>query len=129
MKTVLGDLDPELAEYVLGLVTPMMFAWNDDEGNTPIAGYIAQQVAAAWPEAIEAGFVSPGYGDITDRTFDSEGNETTEPGVWGPWQMDKSVLIPLLHASLVRTTTRLSYLRAEFDELVQRVEALEAATP
>jgi hypothetical protein len=122
MKNVIGDLDPELCEYILGIVTPMMFSWKDDEGNTPIAGYIAQQVARAWPQSIELGFVSPGIGDVTDRTFDSEGNETTPEGKWRPWMIDKTVIIPILHASLVRTTTKLSYLRAEFDEFKASVE-------
>jgi hypothetical protein len=125
LKTVIGDLDPELAEYVLALVTPMMYSWNEDPDHTPAIGYIAQQVAQAWPQAVELGFVTPGVGDVADRTWDDDGNETTPEGVWRPWQMDPKVIIPLLHASLVRTTTKLSYLRAEHDELVARVEALE----
>lgn len=122
LKNVIDDLDPELCEYVLGLIMPVMFSWKDDKGNTPIAGYIAQQVAKAWPQSIELGMVTPGYGDITARTYDSHGNETTPEGVWGPWQMSHAILIPILHASLVRTTTKLSYLRAEYDEFKASVE-------
>jgi hypothetical protein len=116
-----------LAEYVLALLTPVMFTWNDDDTDTPIVGYIAQQVAKAWPQAVELGLVTPGHGDVSDRTFDADGNETTEEGVWAPWMMDKSVLIPLLHASLNRTTTKLSYLRAEHDELRAEFDAYKAS--
>lgn len=136
LKTVIGELDPELAEYVIGLVTPMMYSWNEDPEHIPAIGYIAQDVAEVWPQSVGLGMVTPGVGDVSDRTWDREGNETTPDGAWMPWQMDPKVIIPVLHASLNRTTTKLSYLRAEFDEykattdaaiadLTARVEALE----
>lgn len=127
LKTVIGELDPELAEYVLALVTPMMYSWNEDPDHTPNVGYIAQRVAAAWPQSVELGLVTPGVGDVSDRTFDEDGNETTPEGAWRPWMMSPGVIVPLLHASLVRTTTKLSYLRAEFDEYKAQTEERLAA--
>jgi hypothetical protein len=132
LKNVIGDLDPELAAYILDLLQPLLFSWKDDAADTPIAGYIAQQVATAWPQSIELGLVSPGEGDISLRTWDEDGNETTPDGVWRPWQMDKSVLIPILHAGwkcnsskIAALRTEHDALRAEHDALVARVAALE----
>lgn len=142
-KQLIREIDDELALYWLRIVQPMLFEYVAVPGVT-YGGYIAQRVAAAWPESITLGIVTPGWGSIDDRTWDDDGNETTSHEVYRPWQIDLSKFVPFIHAGLQAVDVRVSVLedlvaahtvaiaelKAELDEttdaLVARLEALEA---
>ena len=101
LKTVISDVDVDQAATVLRALTPVVYAFNA-EPDRHLAGFIAQDLAAAWPDAVTVGAVNPGVG---------------EPGVDGfvPWQIDTSRLVPMLVAA--------------WQNLDARLTALEGATP
>lgn len=121
LKENVAEVDDELALYWLRITQPLLFNFKatpvDPAGPTTV-GYVAQRLAAAWPEAIEYGVVTPGSGDISQRTWDRNGNETTPEGVWQPWQIDYGKLTPFLHSAL-------QALDRQVQDLTARVEALE----
>ena len=119
LKMNILPLDDELAEWVARIVEPYLFEYKITPGDVH-AGYIAQRVAAMWPQSIDLGIVSPGWGNVEDRTWDEDGNETTPDDVWRGWQMDYSKLLPVVHAAWRSTANKL-------DALTARVAALEAA--
>lgn len=129
LKDHITAIDPEVAEWVAALVTPKMFTWKSDPDATPTAGYIAQEVAAAWPGAVECGLVTAGCGDPANRTWDKDGNETTPEGAWSPWQMDHSRLVPILHSALQALSAKYDALNAKYDALEARVAKLDGGKP
>lgn len=107
LKQNVEPLDDELALYWLRVVQPMLFEYIRTPGNQHV-GYIAQRIAAAWPESIALGIVTPGHGDVNARTWDDDGNETTPDDVWQAWQIDLSKFTPFVHAGLRAVDVRLS---------------------
>lgn len=67
LKEDLGEIDPEVAAYVMRLIRPHWFRWlADGPSGHIISGYLAQQVAELWPGAIDHGVVTPGTGTPED---------------------------------------------------------------
>ncbi len=123
LKTNIVEIDDQLALYWMRTVQPMLFEYIVTPGVVH-GGYIAQRVAAAWPESISLGIVTPGHGDIDARTWDHDGNETTPAGKWAPWQIDLSKFVPFIHAGLQAVDVRVS----THDERIDRLElAVESA--
>jgi hypothetical protein len=116
LKNVEGPFDPELAKWILSVVVPEFYAYKT-EPDALLAGYIAQRVAAAWPGAIDIGFVTPGHGDVDLRTWDDDGNETTNSEDWWPWMMDWSKIIPVLHAGWLSQQAEIDELRADVADI------------
>lgn len=99
LKDLIGDIDPEVAGLVLRLVRPAWFRWLADGDDGPImSGYVAQQVAEAWPDAITHGLVTPGWAR-------PDGTEV-------PWQMDMAKMTPVLHAGWLWLDERLTAIEA-----------------
>lgn len=157
LKDDLGEIDPEVAAYVMRLVRPHWFRWKSDgEGSPIVSGYLAQRVAALWPGAVEHGLVTPGQGSPEDQaewqSYDddrarrlrlhalvAERNMRAEvqwtlpdipqevPNPFTPWQMDMSKLTPVLHAAWLWDSERVDALSDALAQLAARVEALESA--
>ncbi len=139
LKQNIVEIDDQLALYWMRTVQPMLFEYIISPGVVQ-GGYIAQRVAAAWPESVALGIVTPGFGNIADRTWDPEGNETTPEGVWRSWQIDLSKFVPFIHAGLQAVDVRVSVLeglvidhalelaslRADVTMLQQQVAALSS---
>ena len=124
LKQNLRPIDDETVLLWMRITEPLFFEYRD-RPDVRHVGYSAQQVAEIWPNAVANGIVTPGYGNIEDRTFDEDGNETTPHGVWQAWMMDHSKLTPPLHAGL-RTLDRIITERGELlDEQAARIAALE----
>lgn len=89
----------DLALYWLEIAEPWMFNFKAEPGNETV-GFVAQRLAAAWPESIDYGIVTPGFGDINARTWDADGNETTPDDVWRGWSVDYSKFTSFQQAAL-----------------------------
>lgn len=124
LKRNIVEIDDQLALYWMRIVQPMLFEYII-EPDVAHGGYIAQRVAAAWPQAVELGIVTPGWGDITKRTWDTEGNETTPEEVWRGWQIDLSKFVPYIHAGLQAVDVRVSILEDLVGTHAVKIEALE----
>jgi hypothetical protein len=124
LKQGFEAISDELALYWLRVVQPMLYEHIAEPGVTQV-GYVAQRVAAAWPESITLGIVRPGHGDITKRTWDADGNETTSDEVWRSWQIDYSKFSPLVHASVRAVDARVLVLEQIALEQSQRIDVLE----
>jgi uncharacterized coiled-coil protein SlyX len=105
LKQNLRPIDDEITLLWMRSTEPLFFEYKD-RPDVRHVGYSAQQIAELWPNAVTNGIVTPGHGNIEDRTFDEDGNETTPYGVWQAWMMDHAKLTPVLHAGL-RTLDRL----------------------
>ena len=99
-------------------IEPFLFEWRVDP-NDPTIGYVAQRVAAMWPESIKHGLVTP----------PDPGIPTDDPR-YG-WQMDYSKIVPLLHSAIQAMDRRFEAFRTQtidtITALTARVAALEAA--
>ena len=119
-------VDDDLALLWMRSIEPYFFNYID-KPDVRHVGYSAQRVAAAWPNGISNGIVAPGHGDISARTWDANGQETTPTEVWEAWMMDHSKITPILHAAL-QTMDRIQTARtALLAEHEARLDALEAA--
>jgi hypothetical protein len=124
MKRSIEEIDDQLALYWMRIVQPMLFEYIRTP-NAKFVGYIAQRVAAAWPESVELGIVTPGHGDINARTWDDEGNETTPDEVWRGWEIDLTKFVPFVHAGLQAVDVRLVLVEGLVGEQALKIEALE----
>jgi hypothetical protein len=106
-------------------IEPFLFEWRVSPNDATI-GYVAQRVAAMWPESIKHGLVTP----------PTPGIPVGDPR-YG-WQMDYSKIVPLLHAALqavdrrfdvfkTQAQTQVADLQAQITALTARVAVLEAA--
>lgn len=123
LKSSIEPLDAELARYWMRTVQPMLFEYILTPGDKHV-GYIAQRIAAAWPESVALGIVTPGHGDVNLRTWDADGNETTPREVWRGWEIDLSKFTPFVHAALRDVDVRVVMLEdivAEHSALLARI--------
>jgi hypothetical protein len=135
LKTVLRDLDDEEIAEILRLIAPVVFEFNEAPGVEHV-GFIAQQLAEAWPQFVDVGIVTPGRGepgdDVKQREIrtpvrDANGDPRLDekgqpveavtyepvPGTeFKPWMVDLSKLTPLLVAGWQALDRRLAVLEA-----------------
>jgi hypothetical protein len=124
LKQNIRYIDDALALYWLRIVQPTLFEFIISPEATQ-GGYVAQRVAAAWPESVSLGIVTPGHGDINARTWDEEGNETTPDDTWRGWQIDLSKFVPFIHAGVQAVDVRVSILEDLVGSHVTQIAALE----
>lgn len=107
-------------------IEPFLFEWTVNPTD-PTIGYIAQRVAAAWPESVKHGLVTPPDPAVPVNSPEYRG-----------WQMDYSKIVPLLHAAMqamdrrfetfkTQATNQIQQLQSDVAALTARVAALEAA--
>lgn len=110
VKTVLRDLDDDEVAIILRLIAPVVFEFNEDPGNEHI-GFIAQHLAATWPQFVDVGIVTVGRGEPGDEVeLDDEGNQVSAG--FRPWMVDLSKLVPLLVAGWQQLDRRLTAVEA-----------------
>ena len=128
LKENIRPVDDDLTLLWMRSTEPMLFDYKAQPGVRHV-GYSAQHIAEIWPNAVLNGIVIPGYGNIEDRTFDEDGNETTPEGTWQAWMMDHSKLTPALHAglrTLDRTIEARGVILAEHEARLDSLEDLVA---
>lgn len=96
LKNVLYELDDDDIAEVLRKVAPVVFEFISEPGVEQV-GFLAQQLAEAWPAAIDSGCVRPGRGEPGDDDF-------------RPWMVDHSRITPLLVAGWQQLDRRLTAL-------------------
>jgi len=124
LKENIVNIDDDLAMQWMRTIEPYFFNYKGVPEIRHV-GYCAQRVAAQWPNGISNGVVSPGHGNVHDRTWDDHGNETTPPGVWQAWMMDHSKLTPILHAALRTLDATIEQRGDTLDDYGARITALE----
>jgi uncharacterized coiled-coil protein SlyX len=124
LKENLEPITDDLSLLWMRTLTPYFFNYKGVPDVRHV-GYSAQRVAAEWPNGVANGIVAPGHGDIDQRTWDDDGNETTPPEAWQAWMMDHSKLTPILHAA-IQTMDNIQVQRTEIlDDHEARLDALE----
>lgn len=121
LKENFTTIDDALAMQWMTTITPYFFNYKT-KPDVRHVGYNAQEVAAEWPNGVANGIIVPGHGNIADRTWDLEGNETTPREVWEAWMMDHSKITPILHACLLTMDRKIN---ARFGVGAARISALE----
>lgn len=108
LKTVLRELDDDEIATILRLVAPVVFEFDEDPGNEHV-GFIAQQLAATWPQFVDVGIVTVGYGEPGDvEELDESGAVVSR--AFRPWMVDLSKLVPLLVAGWQQLDRRITEL-------------------
>lgn len=125
LKENIAPVDDELALLWMRLVEPVFFNFKADPDIQQV-GYIAQDTAEIWPNSIGNGVVDPGHGNVDDRTWDDDGNETTPHDVWSPWMMDYGRNAPLVHSALQAVDRVVQAQEARIADLEARLAAVEA---
>ena len=129
LKENLGPIDDDLALQWMRTIEPLFFNYKEIPDVRHV-GYSAQRVAAAWPNGVANGIVTPGWGNIEDRTWDEDGNETTPYEVWQAWMMDHSKITPILHAGLQtidRIVTDRTAVLADHEDRIASLEQIVTA--
>ena len=124
VKENMVAVDDELALLWMRTIQPLFFNYK----NVPEVrhvGYSAQRVAEVWPNGISNGIVSPGHGNIADRTWDEDGNETTPRDAWQAWMMDHSKLTPILHSCVQALDRTIEARGVILDDHETRITTLE----
>ncbi len=97
LKEVLGDFTGEDATEALRAMTPVVYWYTFGPEGTENVGMLAQQLAAAWPRAVDFGIVIPGVGEPGDEwEYDEDGNVIKHE--FRPWGIDYSRLTTVLIA-------------------------------
>jgi hypothetical protein len=91
-----------------------------------MVGYIAQDTVTMWPNAVNAGIVSEGHGDVNDRVWDDDGNEITQPESWQPWMIDYGRSSAYLHAAVQALDRIVTAQAAEIAALTQALADLRS---
>lgn len=125
IKQHIRSMPDELVLWLLRVVEPLFFEYIA-QPDVVHGGYIAQRVAALWPESLQYGVVTPGQGDIANRHWDADGNELTTPEEWSSWMIDVSKMVPFLHAGWRINDRAISSLNVEVAELREDLAALQA---
>jgi hypothetical protein len=104
LKENVETIDDESALLWMRMVEPVFFNFIG-QPNIRQVGYIAQDVAEIWPNAVNNGVVTPGV----------------------PWMMDHGRITPFLHAGIQALDRTLSTHIVTVDDHESRIEDLEAA--
>lgn len=127
LKENIEPIDDELALLWLRTIEPVFYNFISDPDAQRRVGYIAQDLAELWPNGVGT-VISAGHGNVEDRTWDDDGNETTPREVWEPWMIDYSAAAPILHSGL-QALDRVQQARTiVIADHENRIETLEAVS-